>query len=123
VNAAQVAVEALPRPRRRALGIAAGTLWLPCLLPIVLGMLRDCGHCMETYLKMFAMVPGVIVPVLLRLEDVWFGVVAVAVTLGALGGLYAAAREMPRGLLYALQGVVMVLVGVESIGLVAALRA
>lgn len=123
MSALEAATEVLPRARKRALWIAVGTLWLPCLMPIVLGILRDCSHCMITYLQLFAIVPGVIVPVLLRLEDAWFGVAGAGVTLAALVGLYAAARQMPRAWLYALQVLVMLLVGLEAIALAQLLRA
>ncbi|MCK5943967.1 MAG: hypothetical protein KAI24_18425 [Planctomycetes bacterium] len=123
MSAGAVAQKVPLRTRRRALAIAAGTLWLPCLLPIVLGLLRDCSHCMHTFLAMFLMVPGVIVPVLLRLEDVWFGEAGAAVTLAVFAGLYAAARELPTRWLYALQVVAMLLIGLEAVGLAMALRA
>ena len=106
--------EALPRPRGLALWIAACTLWLPCLVPLLLGMLSDCGHCLWTYAKVFAMVPGVLLPVLLQLDDGWFVLAGAGATLALLFGLYLAARELPRLALYALQAIVLVAVSVEA---------
>lgn len=102
---------------------AAATPWLPCLLPPVLGLLRGCSHCVGTYWKMSALAPGVIAPVLLLLDDLWFGVGGTVATLAALGVLYLAAREMPRRLLYGVAVVAMLAVGFEAVGLSHALRA
>ena len=98
------------------------TLWLPCLLPVLLGMLRDCSHCLSTYAKLFAMVPGVLLPILLELEDGWFVLGGAGATLSLLVGLYLAARELPRPGLYALQVVVLVAVSVEATLLATLLR-
>ncbi len=99
------------------------TLYLPCLCPVLLGVLRECSHCMQTYLKLYVIVPGVIVPVLLQLDDVWFGVGGAAATLLAFSALYLAARELPPWMLRAVQVVAVLLVAVEAVGLAYALRA
>lgn len=95
---------------------------MPCLLPLLLGMLRDCSHCLWTYTKVFAMVPGVMLPVLLQLDDGWFVLGGAGATLVVLGGLYLAARELPRPALYAVQVVVLVAVSVEATLLATLLR-
>lgn len=114
---------ASPPARPRALLIAAVTLYVPCLAPIVLGMLRDCSHCMQSYLELLVIVPGVIAPTLLHLQGAWFGAAAAALTLAALGLLYVAARRLPRGALHALQVVCILCVGLEAVALAYALRA
>ena len=121
MSAAPVAAAPLRTPRRAAT-IAAATLWLPCLAPAFLGLLRDSSYCVSTYFKLFAMVPGVLVPVLMRLEGAWFGAAGGAVTLALLLGLYHAARWLPSRWLHALQALVMALVALEAIGLGYALR-
>jgi hypothetical protein len=114
--------EVLPRPRRRALGLAAATVWGPCLLPLLLGLLRDCSHCLATYAKLFVIVPGVLLPVLTEQNGAWFGAWGCAATLALLVGSYCAARELPRRWLYAIQASAVVLVGLESVALAYALR-
>jgi hypothetical protein len=114
--------EVLPRPRGRALGLAAATVWGPCLLPLLLGLLRDCSHCLTTYAKLFAIVPGVLLPVLTEHNGAWFGALGGAATLALLVGNYCAARELPRRWLYATQALTGVLIGLESVALAYALR-
>lgn len=114
--------DARPRTRRRAAAIAAATVWLPCCAPVVLGLLRDGSHGTNTYAKLFAMVPGVLLPVLLQLEGTWFGVAGSAATLALLLSAYQAARRLPRKWLHGLQALVMALVALEAAGLAHALR-
>ena len=113
----------LPRPRGRALVLATMTLWLPCLAPLVLGLLNDSSGNFSSYLTIMLAVPGMFVPVMMQLDDGWFGVMAVLVTFLALLGLYVAVRKMPRLWLHALQTLVMVLVGLEAFGIALAIRA
>ncbi|GAB4140554.1 MAG: hypothetical protein Fur0037_07090 [Planctomycetota bacterium] len=53
---------ATPRSLRARLrgGLARGalTLWLPALLPFVIGPMAECDHCVATYLKMLPVEPG-----------------------------------------------------------------
>lgn len=112
----------LPRTRGRALGLAAATIWVPCLLPAVLGMLRDCSHCLWAFAKLFVIVPGVLVPVLAQLDDAWFGCAGAAVTLALLVVYYLAARELPRRWLHAAQALGVVAIGLEAIVLAYLLR-
>jgi len=102
---------------------AALTLWLPVLVPLVTGMLRDCDHCVQSYLLSCVLVPGVIVPVLLQLDDALFCVVGGATTLLLFVGLWAAVLELPRWWRWALQAVVVLAITAESIGFAHALRA
>ena len=81
-----------------------------------------CGHCLSTYAKLFAMVPGVLLPILLELEDGWFVLGGAGATLSLLVGLYLPAPELPRPGLYALQVVVLVAVSVEATLLATLLR-
>jgi hypothetical protein len=113
----------LPRPWGRALWIAAGTLWVPTVVPLALGMLSGSSHALQGYLLFLPTIPGILAPVLFGLDDFWFVLVAVLPTLAMFGGLAVAAREMPRGLLYVVQGVVMTLIAFEAIGFAYALRA
>lgn len=122
MNMAAVASELLPRPRSRALREAALVLWLPALLPVVTGMLRDCSHCLWTYLAMLPLAPGAIVAVLLQAQDAWFVVAAAVPTALLLAGLYAAGREAPRWLLRGLQIVVVAGVAAQGVGLAQAIR-
>ncbi|MEC8253172.1 MAG: hypothetical protein VX044_08165 [Planctomycetota bacterium] len=110
------------RAPRRAATISAATLRLPCLAPALLGLLRDSSYCVSTYFKLIAVVPGVRVPVLMRLKGACFGAAGGAVTMALLLGLYHAARWLPSRWLHALLTLVMALVVLESIGLVYALR-
>lgn len=118
-----VAAETLPRPRARAFAIAAATLWLPTAAPMVLGIMRDSHSAATSYLLFLPTIPGVIFPVLLGLDDLWFVLAAAAPTLAALAALYAAARELPRRWLHAAQGLAMALVALEAIGFAHALCA
>ena len=43
----------------RAMAAAVAALWLPPALPFFAGPLTECSHCVETYLKMYAVLPGV----------------------------------------------------------------
>ena len=120
---ASVATEALPRPHRHALKLMALTLWLPCVVPILLGMLRDCSHCVQSYLLMVPLVPGIIAAVLLRLDDFAF-VLGAAVPTALIGyGVYLAARKLPRRPLGWIQGVVAVVVASQAVVLCSWLRA
>jgi hypothetical protein len=124
VNAAG-AGPALPSglPWRRALGRAALVVWLPVLVPIVTGMLRDCGHCQSTYWMTSPMVPGVLVPVLLRSEDAGFVGVGVLATLAFHGVVAVLLRELPRAAGVVVQGIVALAVAGEAVAFAYALRA
>jgi len=123
VNAGAAGSSALGLPWRAALGHAAASLWLPVLLPVVTGMLRDCGHCLGNYLRSLPMVPGVLAAVLCGLDGAWFFAVGGAVTLLLFGVLLLLLRELPRRLGWVAQGIVAVLVLFEAVGFAMALRA
>jgi hypothetical protein len=120
---ARTAAPPLGMPWRTALLRAATVLWLPPLVPVGLGLLADCGHCGATYLLLLPIVPGVLVPVLLGLDDAWFGIAGAAVTLALFGVVAVALRELPRALAIATQALVSAAVAFEAIGLAYALRA
>ncbi len=117
------ASSAVGRPWRRALVRAACTVWLPTLVPVAFGMLRDCSHCATNYWLSLPTVPGLLAPVLLQLQDVPFFVVGglVALLLFALTALLL--RELPPKLGYAAQAIVALGVALESVGIAAAMRA
>lgn len=102
---------------------AALSLWLPCLLPLVTGMLRDCDHCATAYLLSLPLVPGLLVPGLLRLDDAAFFVVGGAATLLFYAGVVVLLRRLPRPWRLLAQAAVVLAVLVASIGYANALRA
>jgi hypothetical protein len=117
------AVAPLGLPLRSALWQAALWTWLPALLPLPLGMLRDCDHCLASYAMSLPIVPGVLAAVLLRLDNAWFFVVGVAVALGLYALLVVLLRELPRGLAMVARLVVAAVVAVQAVGFAHALRA
>jgi hypothetical protein len=101
---------------------AALTLWLPVVVPLVTGMLRDCDHCLQNYLLSLPLVPGILVPVLLGLDDALFFVVGGAATLLCFATVWAV-LQLPSPWHRVLQVVVVLAVTAESIGYATALRA
>ncbi len=99
------------------------SVWLPVLTPVVLGTLQGCGHCVSTYWLFSPMVPGVLVPVLLQLDDVSFVAVGLLVTLLLFGLLSLALRELPRPWSFVAQWMMMLAVGGQAFGFACALRA
>lgn len=121
MNAA-VAAPVLPRSRLRCARDVALVLWLPALLPLLCGQLRDCQHCVREYLALLPIVPGVIVPVLLDLRGAWWLVVG-ALPVFAMGFvLYLLWREAPRAVCAVAAVVVAVVVAAQGFGLCFALR-
>jgi hypothetical protein len=85
----------------RALALAAAALYLPQLLPLVMTDLLDHGHCLGIYARWFLVLSGFAPGISARIasdigepgeEFVLLGV-AVAVTLGLLGGTTVALRR------------------------------
>jgi hypothetical protein len=111
------------RTWRHALLLAALTLYVPVMMPVLLGMLRDCGHCATQYWLSAPVVPGVLVSLLLGLDDAWFFLVAGAVTAALFGVLALAMRELPLPWSAAVQAPAIGFVGLQAIGFAAALRA
>jgi hypothetical protein len=118
-----VGAEGAVRSWRRAACLAGLSVWLPVLVPVCFGLLRDCGHCARTYWLCSALVPGLLPSVLLQLDDAVFFVVAAAVTLGLFGGLAVALRELPRPWHWVAQGPVAVVSTLSALGFAMALRA
>jgi hypothetical protein len=112
----------LPRSRRRALVGTAATLWLPTVLPLFAGPLRECDHCVGNYAALLPVVPGVLAPTLLQLDGATFGLVAGGVTLALFGIVYAFWRELPRWLLPVAVAIAASLIGLEAFGFAVALR-
>jgi hypothetical protein len=107
---------------RMALGRSAATVWTPALVPVVTGMLHECSHCQTTYLLSLPLVPGMVVPVLLRLDDAWFVVGGAVATLVVFGVTALMLRELPRALGYVVQAIVALLIAFEAIGFANSLR-
>ncbi|MBL8730463.1 MAG: hypothetical protein JNM25_18740 [Planctomycetes bacterium] len=102
---------------------AALTLWLPVLVPLVTGMLGDCDHCLRGYLLSSALVPGVIVPALLQLDDAAFFVVGGGATLLLFAALWWSLHRLAAPWNRVLQAVVGLAIAAEAIGFANALRA
>ena len=115
------AVASVPRPRLQAAGIAAATLWLPCL--VGLGIVVGSQYALATYWKFFAVLPGLIVPVLCQLDDFLSLVLAVLTTLVAYVVLYLSVRHMPLIPLRITVAVAAALVGAEAVVIGGILRA
>lgn len=113
---------AAARSWRRALGLAALTVWPPVLLPVVFGVLSDCGHCLQTFLRCAPMVPGALLPVLLQVPSPWFYVVGALLTLAGFGMLAIVLRELPRPWSVGIQVAVAIGVGAEAWGFAWMLR-
>ncbi len=107
----------------RAGCLAALTLWIPVLVPVVGGPLRDCAHCLRTFLLCLPMVPGALAPTLLQVPGVWFFVVGGLVALVAFGMLAVVLRELPRPWSSVIQVIVAIGVAAEAWGFALALRA
>jgi hypothetical protein len=118
-----VAGDGLGLAWRHAMQRAACTLWLPVLVPVVTGMLRDCSHCLTNYLLCSPLVPGILVPVLCNLDGAAFFVVGGVMTLLLFALVALLLRELPRGFGYVAQAIVTVLIAFEAIGFAGALRA
>jgi hypothetical protein len=50
----------------RSLCRAAAAIYLPLLAPFLVGPLRECSHCVETYLRAFPYLPGLLPATFLR---------------------------------------------------------
>ena len=110
-----------PRPRLQAAGIAAATLWLPCL--VGLGVVLGSQYALATYWKFFAVLPGLIVPVLCQLDDSLFVVFAVLTTMLAYVVLYLSVRHMPLIPMRITVAVAAALVAAEAVVIGGILRA
>src|SRR5690606_28139383 len=102
---------------------AALALWLPALVPLVGGLLGACAQCTATYLLSLPLVPGTIVPALLRLDDAAFVAVAGLATLAAFAGVWWLLARLRRPWTWVVQAIVALLVAFEAIGYANALRA
>ena len=111
------------RSWRRAFGLAALTVWLPVLVPFVGGPLRECGHCLQTFLLFLPMVPGALAPTLLQVPGSWFFVVGGLVTLLGFGMLAVVLRELPRPWSLGVQVAVAIGIAAEAWGFAWLLRA
>ena len=107
----------------RALGLAALTLWVPALLPYLIGPLRECDHCMATYAMCLPIVPGIFLPIVFALDDAPFALVGALTTLSMLGGLAAAMRYLSLPWSRAAQTAVILAVGFVAMVFSTLLRA
>ena len=122
MNGIDPAARGALRTRARSVGLAAATLWLPTLVPLALGMLQD-GDVVSRYLQFVPVLPGIVPAVLTGADGVLLVVVALLVTVVAVAVLYVLMRELPRRIGYPVQGLVMVLVALQSVGFAHALLA
>lgn len=110
-------------PVARELTNTALTMYVPVLVPIVAGMLKDSEHAFWTYVATFVLVPGAIAPALLRLDGALFFVAAGAATFALFAGLWLAALWLPPVLRGVLRAAVAFAVAFEAIGFANLLRA
>jgi hypothetical protein len=78
----------------RALGRAAAILWSPAVLPLFLGPLNECSHCVRTYGMLLPLMPGIVGRMVVR--DTAGFVLAALLTLALLAGLTLALRRLPQ---------------------------
>lgn len=120
---ASPAGELQPPPTWRRCGAtAAATVWLPTLLPVLVGTLADCGHCATSYWRSLPVVPGLLAPAALGLDDAAFFVAGGAATLALLGLVAMARREAPPWLVVVAQVAVALCSGLTALGYAHALR-
>jgi hypothetical protein len=75
--------------------------WAGTWLPLVLGPLGDCGHCVQIYLLTLPVQPGVIFAVMLSCSGFEFGLVAGIATIALVAGSASLMRG-PRWALLAI---------------------
>jgi hypothetical protein len=46
--------------------VALGALWLPTLLPLAMGPLTECGHCIRNYVLLMPIMPGIVAAMLVQ---------------------------------------------------------
>lgn len=78
----------------RSLARAAAILWLPAGLPLFLGPLSECGHCVRIYWMVVPIVPGFIARMVV--PDAVGIALAAVLTLLLLAGLTLALRRLPQ---------------------------
>lgn len=82
----------------RPVGRALLFLYLPQLLPLFVGPLTECSHCVASYWQLFVVLPGMVVRVLLASPSVlayWMMIVVTLAWLLAFVGLFQR-RSPPR---------------------------
>lgn len=80
----------------RAALLTAAAAYLAQLAPFILGPLTECDHCVAQYLRLYAVLPGVVPAMLLRLEDGAFYAVATLGTLSVFAAVSGLLRILPR---------------------------
>ena len=70
-------------------------VYLPQLLPFVLGPLTECSDCVRTYMRWFAVLPGVLAAGAARADGLRLAITA-AITLGILAVLIALGRDSAK---------------------------
>jgi len=95
--------------------IAALLLWVPVLVPIATGMLRD-SYAFQTYLLCLPLVPGILVPTLLQLDGAWYMIVAGLATLLLFAVVCWLLSRLRRRPAIAVQVAVVLAVTFEAIG-------
>lgn len=101
--------------------IALATAYVPTLVPFVSGPLTECDHCVDTYLELLAIVPGLAAGLLVG--EGGFVVVAGLTSAAIVVGTMLAARRLRNGATIALCGPLALLIGLESAAIAMVLRA
>lgn len=110
------------RPSRAAL-LAAAAVYLAQLAPFAIGPLTECGHCVRQFLKLYAVLPGVVPALLLRLEGGAFVAVAALGTLVVFATLAALLCVLPRAGRWPALAVAALATGAWAVAFSHALRA
>lgn len=118
--------EAPRRSRWACAGLAFAVVYLPQLVPLMVGPLRECDHCVENYAKLFPLIPGAFAALLtgrisgeLGVESaIAAGIVAVALLFVAY--LCMRAESPTRQITSAL---IMILLALQAAGVASMLRA
>jgi len=122
VAAGPAGAPAAATPWRRCCANASSTIWLPTLLPVLTGALADCGHCATSYLLSLPLVPGLLAPLAMGLDDAWFFAVGGAATLMLWFVVVLVLVEAPRWLAVATQAAATLVVAGTAFGYAHALR-
>lgn len=75
--------------------LAAAAAYAGQLAPFVAGPLTECGHCVQQYAKLYAVLPGVVPAMLLQLKGGTFFAVAAIGTAAVFTAVAALLRILP----------------------------
>lgn len=80
----------------RAALLTAVATYLAQLAPFIFGPLTECDHCVAQYLRLYAVLPGVVPAMLLGLENGAFFAAAALGTLSVIAAVTGLLRILPR---------------------------